>query len=563
LAEPNNAALVGHTVAGKFLVNSVISTGGTGTVYLARQLALDRFVALKVLHDEVAAQKDFVERFRREARAASRLDHPNSVRVLDFGQDGDALFYLAMEYVEGPTLHELIRADWPLGERRVVEIMSQVLSAVAVAHDMNVVHRDLKPDNIIVIRGRTDEGEAEEIAKVCDFGIALLGAATGEGQAAGPDQPHVTLNGFLMGTPEFMSPEQARGEPADRRSDIYAAGLVLYEMLTRRLPFQGENPYAIVIKHVTETPPPPSTFAPVSPALEAICLRAINKQPADRFANAREMRAALRSLFPASGEAYGSGPLRASPTASAPAVPLAVRPGTRQGQRRLVGGVALAVILSVVVGAVMRGRSRRPAGIAAGAASELLSPPLAHLPEPVPATPPAPAVAVSHRPPQATPAAPTPSIRPGHRHHRKAARGGRTSASAPAVPVAPASAPAAAAPKPEPPATPLDLERAALSITGVTTSNATPVPAIRAALARAPLLHCYREALRAHGAPASGTATLRLHIDVDGYITEATLLGAAFLPAVKGCIEQAAKGARVKDVDTGEGTADLTLSFAS
>ena len=181
---PNDSsALIGRTIAGKFVVESVIAVGGIGTVYRARQLALDRTVAIKVLHAEIAREEKFIERFKREARAASRLDHPNSVRVLDFGQEGDSLLYLAMEYVEGRTLYDVIQKDWPLADKRVVDIMSQVLAAVGVAHDMEVIHRDLKPENIMIIRGTSDEGEHAELAKVCDFGIATLGTMVRDGEA--------------------------------------------------------------------------------------------------------------------------------------------------------------------------------------------------------------------------------------------------------------------------------------------------------------------------------------------------------------------------------------------
>ena len=151
--------------------------GGIGTVYRARQLGLDRMVALKLLREEFARDEDFLERFKREARAASRLDHPNSVRVLDFGAARRrSLLYLAMEYVEGRTLYEVIQQDAPLPEARIVDILSQVLAAVGVAHDMGVVHRDLKPENIMIIRGTSDEGEHAELVKVLDFGIASLGS---------------------------------------------------------------------------------------------------------------------------------------------------------------------------------------------------------------------------------------------------------------------------------------------------------------------------------------------------------------------------------------------------
>ncbi len=305
--------LVGRSIAGKFVVESLIATGGAGTVYRARQLALDRTVALKVLRQDVARDPHFIERFKREARAASRLDHPNSVRVFDFGSVDDALLYLAMEYVEGRTLHHLIEEEWPLGKARIVDIMSQVLSAIAVAHDMEVIHRDLKPDNIMIIRAKSDEGEETELVKVCDFGIATLGAIQNDragGQAGGP---WATMDGSLVGTPGYMSPEQARGEQADRRSDIYSAGVILYHMLVGRPPFEGDSAYFVAMKHITDPPLPPSQITAVDPGLEAVCLRALSKSPRDRFDNAREMRAALRAVLARSTPAAERADARVTP----------------------------------------------------------------------------------------------------------------------------------------------------------------------------------------------------------------------------------------------------------
>src|SRR6185295_397711 len=214
--------------------------------------------------------------------------HPNSVRVFDFGSVDGSLLYLAMEFVEGRTLHQVISEEWPLGEERIVDLMSQVLSAVGVAHDMGVIHRDLKPDNIMIIRATGDEGEAMEIAKVCDFGIAMLGAATHDGAGGMVAGPWATMDGSLVGTPGYMSPEQARGEAADRRSDIYSAGVILYHMLVGRPPFDGDSAYLVAMKHITDSPLPPSEITAVDPALEAVCLRAMSKAPDDRFGSARE-----------------------------------------------------------------------------------------------------------------------------------------------------------------------------------------------------------------------------------------------------------------------------------
>ncbi|HEY7374486.1 MAG TPA: protein kinase [Polyangia bacterium] len=609
----NPAALVGRSIAGKFVVEALVASGGAGTVYRARQLALDRTVALKVLHQDVARDAHFVERFKREARAASRLDHPHSVRVFDFGHVDESLLYLAMEYVEGRTLHDVIAEEWPLGDARVVDIMSQVLSAIAVAHEMGVIHRDLKPDNIMIIRTRGDDGEDAELAKVCDFGIATLGAVVqpdGAGtRAAGP---WATNDGTLVGTPGYMSPEQARGGQADARSDIYSAGVILYQMLTGRPPFEGGSAYFVAMKHITEEPVPPSVHAAVSPELEAICLRALNKAPEDRFASAREMRAALRAALSPSAPAHArtglvdlTPPPQLAPPPRAPDTQELLAGagiGAAGRRRRLLGASVGLAVVGVVAGAfaarsMLGAGARAPAPPPAAAAATLVGP---AAPAPVASAAPPPGGAAPAATRSSAPvSAPEKSSRP-HRPARtrqvrerglvRAAafetRRAPEPAPAAAAPVAPPAAPVAAAPAPppapavtvrpppapapaatapslaRPPAPRVDVEHATASITAVTATSAIPGSNVRAALSRAPLARCYRDALRA-GALISGAATLHLRIDATGYVTGAKLQGAGVTPALQGCIEKAATTARVKDVDTGDGTADVTINFVA
>src|SRR5450432_3278810 len=283
--------LVGRIIAGKFAVDERLGAGAMGIVYRATQIALERTIAIKVLHREFATDSEFADRFWREAKAASRLDHPNSIRVFDFGQEPDGLLYLAMEYVEGCDLFDWLAQHRPVAPRAIVELLSQVLAALAVAHDMGVVHRDLKPENIMIVRGKGDDGQAIDVVKVCDFGIAkLLDSATAaDGE---PRRKHST--GLVVGTPAYMSPEQARGEKLDARSDLYSAGVVLFELLAGKVPFDGESVISVALKHGGEIPVPPSSLAlGVDPDLEAICLRAMSKKPAERFQDAREMRLAL------------------------------------------------------------------------------------------------------------------------------------------------------------------------------------------------------------------------------------------------------------------------------
>ncbi|MDF2693491.1 MAG: Serine/threonine protein kinase PrkC, regulator of stationary phase, partial [Labilithrix sp.] len=242
MSEQADPALIGRRVAGKFVVEQFLGGGAMGAVYRARDDSLDRKVALKVMHPAVAVDPSFVNRFHREARAASRLDHPNSMRVIEFGEEPDGLLYIAMEYLEGRDLYKVIHEDWPLSEARITDVMMKALAALAVAHDMGVIHRDLKPENIMILDRKDDEGH--DIVKVCDFGIAKI---TEKDENAPPDAApktagaKLTTAGVVVGTPEYMSPEQARGEKLDARSDLYSMGIILYQLLTGRTPFLADT----------------------------------------------------------------------------------------------------------------------------------------------------------------------------------------------------------------------------------------------------------------------------------------------------------------------------------
>jgi eukaryotic-like serine/threonine-protein kinase len=565
-------ALLGRTVAGKFAVEAVIGAGAMGTVYRVRHLALERTVALKVLHPDLARDKGFVERFKREARAASRLDHPNSIRVLDFGEEGDSFLYIAMEYVDGRTLHHLIQEQVPLDDTRVVGLVSQVLAALAVAHDMGVIHRDLKPENIIVLRGTGDDGEAAELVKVCDFGIAKLMTIPHD-EAGGP---RATERGLIIGTPAYMSPEQARGEALDARADLYSVGIILYHLLAGRLPFEAETSLGLATKHVTDIPPPPSTFARVDPGLEKVCLRAISKRKEERFQSAREMRAAVRAAV------HGA----RNTAAIEEQVPRATElMWSRRRRVRAAWGIAAGMILALALGttffALKRGGS--PVPVLASAAEPVVPTTPAPAPRETPPQPPPPPATSEVAKEDRLRQPPTP---PARRHvslavqRKKANATPRVHASSddpatvaeksPATNVATNPPPPVTAPSlPPPPSvrqaparTPLDLARASISITGVTTTSGIPTSNIRLALGRTPMLRCYRDALQSRGAVASGTAQLHLEIDVTGHVVAADLQEAQFLPSMKGCLELAAKLIRVKDVDTGGATAIATLSFS-
>ncbi len=251
-----------------------LARGGMAEVYLARDHLLDRPVAVKVLSAEFARDPSFVERFRREARAAANLSHPGIVSVYDWGEAAGT-YYIVMEYVEGRSLRDVVQHSAPLHPHRAAEITGDIADALANAHDKGVVHRDVKPGNVLI----TPQGHV----KVTDFGIARAGVAD-----------NLTQTGAVMGTAVYFSPEQAQGFPTDGRSDIYSLGVVLYEMVTSYPPFGGDSPVAIAYKHVRETPVSPSLLNPdIPPDLEAIILTTLAKNPNDRYQTARDFRADL------------------------------------------------------------------------------------------------------------------------------------------------------------------------------------------------------------------------------------------------------------------------------
>jgi beta-lactam-binding protein with PASTA domain/predicted Ser/Thr protein kinase len=262
-------------IDGRYKVLSRLGSGGMADVFLAEDQQLGRRVALKLLHGRFAADPDFVERFRREARAAAGLQHPNVVSVYDRGSWDDT-YYIAMEYLPGRTLKDLIRQEAPVDPIRAIDITIQILKAARFAHRRGVIHRDLKPHNVIV-------DDADQ-AKVTDFGIARAGASD------------MTETGSIMGTAQYLSPEQAQGHAVEAGSDLYSIGIVLYELITGQVPFDGEAAVTIALKQVSEAPRSPHEVNPqVPPELEQVVLWVLNKNPADRPATADDFITALQS----------------------------------------------------------------------------------------------------------------------------------------------------------------------------------------------------------------------------------------------------------------------------
>ncbi|HKF83778.1 MAG TPA: PASTA domain-containing protein [Solirubrobacterales bacterium] len=315
----------GSVVDNRYRVLRRLGSGGMADVWLAEDTHLQRQVALKVLHRRFIQDREFVSRFQREAEHAAGLQHPNIVGVYDRGSDGD-VNYIAMRYVEGPTLKELI--DRGLTPDQAVALVRQVLEGARFAHRNGIVHRDLKPQNVIV------DGEGKAV--VTDFGIARAGVS------------EITQTGSVMGTPQYLSPEQAQGFEVTPVSDLYSIGVILYEALTRRVPFEGESAVAIAMKQVAETPQRPSSINPrISPALDAVVMRALEKEPGQRFQSADAFIAALDAALKDPGVGRETAAFAAAP-------PILGAPEEVEDERRrnwwLWGLLVAAILIGILVG---------------------------------------------------------------------------------------------------------------------------------------------------------------------------------------------------------------------
>jgi serine/threonine protein kinase len=291
----------GSVVGARFRVAEVLGDGASGVVYLAEcvaeltpgdsaQLRPGQRVALKVIHRHLAKDRQVSRRFDREARILRKLRGPNLVPLLDFGHTPDGLLYMALEHVEGTPLDVLVRRD-RLPPTRAVEVVRQICCALDVAHGAGIIHRDLKPGNVIL----QSQEDGTDLVRVLDFGLAkLLRADASQSLTA------LTQQNMVFGTPEYMAPEQARGDEVDERCDVYASGIILYELLTGRVPFSGPNPIGVMTSHLTDDVEAPSSRAPeagIPPALDAVVLHALAKSPKDRYPSSTALATALGSAL--------------------------------------------------------------------------------------------------------------------------------------------------------------------------------------------------------------------------------------------------------------------------
>ena len=386
---------------GNYVITHKLGEGGMGEVYRAEHPQIGKKVALKVLHPELASNRDIVARFFHEAKAVNDIGHPNIVDIVDFGSvatERGPLVYLVMELLAGTTLTALLAGE-RLDERRAVHVARQIADALAASHERGIVHRDLKPDNVMLVA----QGRERDFVKLLDFGIAKVtaGAST------------KTRTGMVMGTPAYMSPEQCAGRgEIDHRTDVYALGIVLYQMLTGCVPFSGTGYGEILVRQMTAAPAPPSTLRPtVSPQLEAVVLKALQKRPEDRFQTMRELAAALGEPQHYAGghtrPSAGTEPPFARPvppsstTLSHGAGQLPPPAARRPGLRWMIGG-ALGVVGGVGIAfAIASSDEREPTTPATEPATALAPPP------PTPAPPPEPTPIPTPTPPP-EPAAPPP-----------------------------------------------------------------------------------------------------------------------------------------------------------
>ena len=331
---------VGKMFDNRYEVVELLGVGGMGAVYKARQVKMDRMVALKVIHQHLAEDDTVIKRFNREMKTTSRIGHPNVISVYDFGQAEDGEFYLAMELLNGESLQDRIDRDEHLPVPIAVNVGIQVLKALSAAHKEHVIHRDLKPENIMLTELYGDK----DVVRVLDFGIATFSASSGESNA------RVTASGIMVGTPSHVSPEQISGEELDHRSDLYGFGVVLYQLVTGVLPFiDPERPLRVLQMHMTVTPETPSTIAPqpIPPWLDTLILELLAKYPDQRPESAEITIERMEAGIAAP----------ASEQTPAPVQRVAVQaPADANSPRNAIGGVIVFIaILAAMFGGIVAG----------------------------------------------------------------------------------------------------------------------------------------------------------------------------------------------------------------
>jgi serine/threonine protein kinase len=467
--------LIDQVVADRYKVLRKLGEGGMGSVYLAEHVVIEKKFALKVLAPELARRPDLVARFLQEARSASRIGHENVIDISDFGQSPDGLVYIAMEFLDGKDLGEIVRTQGALEWGHAREIVLQICRALRAAHDKGIVHRDMKPENIFLIHR---EGQPHFV-KILDFGIAKV-------MGLDPNGPRLTRTGMIFGTPEYMAPEQAEGKDTDHRADIYAVGCILYHLITGQTPFVAESFMTMLTKHLMEDPVPPSVRRPdlvISPEMDALVLRALEKDRDQRWQSMAELLEAVttcpgpesvapreppKGMTVALGGAHAPAALHlsrakgADPEATEFSRKLAdegmsssamvpPRPSSKKRMVLVVAGIAIGI--AVAAWFALSSRSKAPAV----APPQVVAPPpepTAPPPAPTPApTPPTQAVAApagEENPTEATP-------EPAHRQHR-GHRGRTTGRSGARTPVGARTPPTPAEEKPAPPPTPGELK---------------------------------------------------------------------------------------------------------
>jgi eukaryotic-like serine/threonine-protein kinase len=381
-------------VVGEYRIDKVLGRGGMGTVYAGVQPVIEKRVAIKLLNAQFSADEGLVRRFVDEARAVNRIRHANIIDIFSFGQIADGRQYFVMEYLEGSTLAERMEKG-DLTADEMPSFLTQICDALDAAHGENIVHRDLKPENVWIVTPK----RGKPFVKLLDFGIAKL-LSSGERST--------TQTGMVMGTPHYMSPEQCHGKAIDHRTDIYAMGVMLYQLYSGRLPFSGETFAEILAKQIIDTPPPPSKYASVPPELDKLIMRCLSKDPAGRPQTAKELGQMLSSILAGAAAriAKASGQPTSATTLSASAIEMRdklTEVGGPKGRRAAIVGVAVGVVVAaVVVAVVLSGKGTPPAAPASAAAG----PAPVSLPATSPPAAPPPVAAPAARAPGAEPGAP-------------------------------------------------------------------------------------------------------------------------------------------------------------